>query len=204
MLFFLAIFTGTSARSWSDWMKAWGKRTWLCMWEEITCLSTPTGSCIARAQRTWRIGCKAPLPFHQACVSPQFRTTQPVIFRFLSIAGTLCLKGRRARMPVACWGNGTWSSPGRCSTPCMPCFALRQVTGSPIPSTPHPIVTLTTSATSSLWVAWWPRQSMITGYWSATSLAASTSTSWARVSGILIIGSFQPSTVTTLDMFQLH
>lgn len=25
---------------------------------------------------------------------------------------------------------------------------------------------------------------MITGYWSATSLAASTSTSWARVSGI--------------------
>lgn len=45
---------------------------------------------------------------------------------------------------------------------------------------------------------------MITGYWSATSLAASTSTSWARVSGILIIGSFQPSTVTTLDMFQLH
>lgn len=31
---------------------------------------------------------------------------------------------------------------------------------------------------------------MITGYWSATSLAASTSTSWARASGIPDIDSF--------------
>lgn len=31
---------------------------------------------------------------------------------------------------------------------------------------------------------------MITGYWSATSLEASTSTSWARVSGIADTDSF--------------
>lgn len=112
------------------------------------------------------------------------------MFCFLSISGTLCSKGRRVRMLVACWGNGTWSSPGRCSTLCMPCFARPQVTGSPIPSTPHPIATPTTSATSSSWVAWWPRQSMITGYWSATSPAASTSTSWERASGTWVVGGF--------------
>lgn len=59
---------GTSARSWSGWMKAWGRRTWLYMWGEITFSRTPTGSCIARAQRTWRIDCKAPFPSIQLCV----------------------------------------------------------------------------------------------------------------------------------------
>lgn len=171
-------------------MKAWGRRTWLCMWEEIMYLRTPIESFIARAQRTWKIGCKAPLHFHQAYVPLQFRIIHLVLIFFISFAGTLCLKGRRARMLVVCWENGIWSSPGRCSTLCMRCFALHQVTGSPIPSTPHPTVIPTTSATSSLWVALWPRQSMITGYWSATSLAASTSTSWERVSGIWAIGHF--------------
>lgn len=94
-MFFLAISTGTSDRNWSDWMKAWGRRTWLFMWEEITYLKTPTGSCIARAQRTWRIGCKAPLSLHQACLSPQFVTTQHVILlplfcRYIVFEGEEC------------------------------------------------------------------------------------------------------------------
>lgn len=40
-------------------MKAWERRTWLCTCAEITCLRTLTGSCIARAQRTWKTDCKA-------------------------------------------------------------------------------------------------------------------------------------------------
>ena len=165
-------------------MKGWGRRTWLCTWGEITCLRTPTGSCIARAQRTWRIGCKAPYSFLHLHVLSILHYNQ-IILCSLSVPGTLCLKGRRARMPAACWESGTWSSPGRCSTPCTLCSAHRQATVSPTPSTPHPTAIPTTSATSSLWVVWWPRQSMITGYWSATSPAASTNTSWARVSGIV-------------------
>lgn len=78
---------GTSARSWSDWTKVWGRRTWLCTLGEIMCLRIPTGSCIARAQRTWRIGCKdclicylsfcrlrpEPLNFHSTLVYFHYR-----------------------------------------------------------------------------------------------------------------------------------
>lgn len=161
-------------------MKAWGRRTWLCMWGEIMCLKTLTGSCIGRARRTWRIGCKVLFLFylHLLNLNPLTLIHSPFI------TDTLFLKGRRARMLVACWENGTWSSPGRCSTLCTPCSALHQGTVSPIPSTHHPTATPTISATLSLWVVLWQRQSMIIGYWSATSLAASTSTSWAKVSGM--------------------
>ena len=163
-------------------MKAWGRRTWQCMWGEITCLRTPTGSCIARALRTWKTDCKAITPL-STCRASQCWTTQHELCSLFA-TGTSCLKERRVRMLVACWGNGTWSSLGRCSTPCTPCSALHQATVWHTPSTHHLTATTTISATSSSWVVWWLRQSMITGYWSATSPAASTSTSWARVSGI--------------------
>lgn len=65
----LPTFIGISAKSWRDWMKAWGRRTWLCTWDVITCLRTHTESFIARVQRTWRIGCKAPSLFHSKLFS---------------------------------------------------------------------------------------------------------------------------------------
>lgn len=130
MLEFLFISVGTSARNWSGWMKAWGRRTWQYMWGEIMCLRTRTGSCIVRAQRTWRTGCKASL----LCLSACLLNSNPLnLIHSPSLTGTLFLKGRRVRMLVACWGNGTWSSPGRCSTQCMPCSALHQGIVSPIP-----------------------------------------------------------------------
>lgn len=84
MLEFLFISVGTSARNWSGWMKAWGRRTWQYMWGEIMCLRTRTGSCIVRAQRTWRTGCKASLLFLSICMSPQFKPTQldPLTFPY--------------------------------------------------------------------------------------------------------------------------
>lgn len=169
-------------------MKAWERRTWLCTCAEITCLRTLTGSCIARAQRTWKIDCKANF-YSPPCLNITWKKNnhkQSPSYSAASTAGTLYLKERRARMLVVCWGSGTWSSPGRCSTPCTLCSVPHPVTASHTPSTPHLTATPTTSVTSSLWVAWWPRRFTTTGYWNATSRAASTNTSWAKVSGIQV------------------
>lgn len=56
--------SGISARSWSVWMRGWGKRIWQFMLEETMSLKILTESCTARAQRTWRIDCKSPTRSH--------------------------------------------------------------------------------------------------------------------------------------------
>lgn len=61
----------------------------------------------------------------------------------------------------------------------MLCSEPPRETGSPTPSTPPPIVTATTSATTSLWAASSPRLCTTTSCWSATSPALSTNISLA-------------------------
>lgn len=49
---------GISAKSWKDWTRGWGKKTWLCTCAGIMSLKTLTGNCIANRPRKWKTDCK--------------------------------------------------------------------------------------------------------------------------------------------------